>query len=171
MNFYAVEPTPTNAPWLLRDRRRRSLTLQDVEARLRDLPPARLIASFTDVLEPKASAILVPVGAIDGEAAVVVTRRPDTMSHHGAMWVFPGGRFDLGVDHTTTDTAVREAREELGLSTVRITAQLNSHGPISSGFLVDVFVGVVDPGSMAPDPHGPLLSLEAAPPPFDRQLL
>jgi 8-oxo-dGTP pyrophosphatase MutT (NUDIX family) len=123
--------------------------------RLADLPPPRLITSFTGVRDPKRSAILVPIGDLGGEAAVVATRRPDTMKHHSAMWVFPGGRLDPDVDRTTIDTVIREGCEELGMKAadIRIVGQLNSHGPISSGYLVDVFAGLVDLSALAPDPR------------------
>ena len=43
-----------------------------------------------DVAEPRAAATLVPIVDVDGEAAVVLTKRPATMVHHRGDWVFPG---------------------------------------------------------------------------------
>ena len=54
------------------------------------------------------------------------------------------------------DAARREADEELGIPAdrVEIVGQLDTHGPIVTGFVIEVFVGVVD-GSvrLAPDPR------------------
>lgn len=155
MHFHPVKPSAQNAPWLLRRPQDRRVTLAQARTRLADLPAPGLVAGFTGVLRPKASAVLAPLGERDGEVALAFTKRPSTMRHHRDMWVFPGGRFDPGADLTTRDTALREGREELGLaaSDIRILGQLNTRGPISSGFVLDIFVAEVDLSRLAPDPR------------------
>jgi 8-oxo-dGTP pyrophosphatase MutT (NUDIX family) len=60
------------------------------------------------------AAILIPVyRALDGELHVVmILRNPGGI--HGGQVAFPGGKHDAA-DETMLDTALREAREELGL--------------------------------------------------------
>ena len=97
-----------------------------------------------------------PIVDVDGEAAVVLTKRPATMVHHRGDWVFPGGRVDPETDATSRDAARREADEELGIPAdrVEIVGQLDTHGPIVTGFVIEVFVGVID-GSVAARPRSP----------------
>ncbi len=155
MEFLTITPSPDNAPWLLRHASERRLTREDAVARLRHLPPPGHVVGFAGVVNPRYSAVLIPIGDLDGEAAVAVTQRPQTMRNHRDMWVFPGGRFDPGVDASTRDTAVREGSEELGFHAddIRIVGQLNTRGPISSGFMLDVYVAQVDFAQLSPDPR------------------
>jgi hypothetical protein len=63
----------------------------------------------------RAAAVLVPLFERRGEVRVLLTRRADGMSSHGGEVSFAGGRRDEG-DSSPADTALREAREEIGLS-------------------------------------------------------
>lgn len=132
------------------------LTLDDVRERARRFPShGRQDPGFV-ITEVERAATLVPVVELGGEAAVVVTRRAHTMTHHGGDWVFPGGRFDADHDRSTEDTARREAEEELGIAPgeVELLGRLDSHGPILTGFVIDVYVGALaDVGSVSPDPR------------------
>jgi 8-oxo-dGTP pyrophosphatase MutT (NUDIX family) len=47
------------------------------------------------------------------EAALLLTRRPLTMTRHAGQWALPGGRIDAGEDAVAA--ALRELREEVGL--------------------------------------------------------
>jgi 8-oxo-dGTP pyrophosphatase MutT (NUDIX family) len=47
------------------------------------------------------------------EAALLLTRRPETLRSHAGQWALPGGRLDPG--ETAEDAALRELHEELGL--------------------------------------------------------
>ena len=102
------------------------------------------------IAEPKLAATAVPVVDLDGEAAVILTQRPSTMTYHRGDWVFPGGRVDES-DATGANAAVRELGEELGVPG-EIVGQLDTHGPIVTGFLIEVFVVVVSAGAtLQPD--------------------
>jgi 8-oxo-dGTP pyrophosphatase MutT (NUDIX family) len=53
------------------------------------------------------------VGAEDGEAAFILTRRTPGLRNHGGQWALPGGRIEPG--ETAAGAALRELREEVGL--------------------------------------------------------
>jgi 8-oxo-dGTP pyrophosphatase MutT (NUDIX family) len=62
---------------------------------------------------PRLAAVLVPVVA-RFEVTVLFTRRTAHLTRHAGQISFPGGRADP-VDATVSETALREAREEIGL--------------------------------------------------------
>lgn len=53
----------------------------------------------------------------EADAALILTRRSPLLKHHAGQWALPGGRLDEG--ETPEDTALRELREEVGLSLTR----------------------------------------------------
>jgi 8-oxo-dGTP pyrophosphatase MutT (NUDIX family) len=61
------------------------------------------------------AAVLVPLFEHNGEVHVQLVRRPETMRNHGGQVAFPGGKIDPG-DESPVAAALREAREEVGLS-------------------------------------------------------
>jgi len=121
-------------------------SIDDVLNATRTLPPPER-RTLTRHPSPQPAATLVPVVDVGGEAAIVVTKRPTTMTFHRDEWVFPGGRLDPQHDRTGADAARREAAEELGIdpSAIDVVGQLTTHGPISTGYVVEVFVGVIEP--------------------------
>ncbi len=131
-------------------------TVEDVLTVCSRLPEPGLHASAHGIESPWLAATIVPIVELNGEAAIVATKRPTTMVYHRDDWVFPGGRFDAQLDTTTADTAIREAKEELGVPAqhMKILGQLDSHGPIVTGFIIDVFIGLVtDMAYINPDPR------------------
>ncbi|MGD9793672.1 MAG: CoA pyrophosphatase [Acidimicrobiia bacterium] len=139
-----IESTPWNAfaPETV------DLRLTSVVERCRAFrPPVRSEHRYFEVDDPKPSAVAIPLIERGGVASLVITKRPGTMSH-GGDWVFPGGRTDVGVDVDTRHTALRELHEELGvpMHSIDMVGQLDTHGPIISGLIVDSFVAVLDAG-------------------------
>lgn len=61
-----------------------------------------------------AVAIVVVEGDRPGEAAILLTRRPDHLRRHARQFALPGGRLDAG--ETIQAAALRELHEELGLA-------------------------------------------------------
>lgn len=100
-----------------------------------------------DIDDSRPAAILVPIVELDGEAAIVATQRQADMRSHRDDWVFPGGQVEPG-DASSADAARREASEELGIDAgeIEFLGQLDTHGPIVTGYLVEVFVGLLAPG-------------------------
>jgi len=91
----------------------------------------------------KLASILV---VIYGESPIVVmTEKPKHMKFHAGEISFPGGKSD-SVDSNLLETALRETREEIGL-TLRpdqVIGQLDPVITLNSGFTILPFVSVVD---------------------------
>lgn len=95
------------------------------------------------------AAVLVPLYTHGDELHVVLTkRRPDLRRHPGEI-SFPGGRRDPE-DPTLTDTALREAEEEIGLSRngVHVVGALERTSTFVTNYAIHPFVGLLE-GSRA----------------------
>lgn len=88
---------------------------------------------------------------------VVFTRRPEHLSCHPGQVSFPGGKQDPR-DRTVVDTALREAREELGIDpgSVRVMGRLDDAWSVSGHHVIPVVgwsdvqpVFVPDPAEVA----------------------
>jgi 8-oxo-dGTP pyrophosphatase MutT (NUDIX family) len=142
------------APWARVDPTQRHLTLDDIRARLAVLPPGA--APVPLVPGSVAAAVLVPLFEADGDVSVILTKRPETMPSHQGEIAFPGGKHDPSVDADLRATALREAREEIGLApeSVEIVARLEGISTVASRFVITPFVGFL-PGrpELTPDPR------------------
>ncbi len=76
---------------------------------------------------------------------VLMTQKPRHLKFHAGEISFPGGKLDAS-DADVLDTALRETREELGLSFQRrqVIGRLDSVTTLNSGFLIVPFVAVAD---------------------------
>ncbi len=64
--------------------------------------------------ETRSAAVLVPIIEREREATVLLTQRTEELTTHAGQIAFPGGKTD-GRDGSPLATALREAREEIGL--------------------------------------------------------
>ena len=139
-------------PWVALPPEQRRLSLAEVRRRCADLPAPGHQTYHPGITTTRPAASLLPIVERDGEAAVILTKRPSTMTYHRDDWVLPGGRTDPGEE--AVETAVREAWEELGIPAdrIEIVGELDKHGPLSTGFVLQVFVGIIDGDlELAPD--------------------
>jgi 8-oxo-dGTP pyrophosphatase MutT (NUDIX family) len=100
------------------------------------------------------AAVLVPLFVKDEELHAVFTKRRDDLRRHAGEISFPGGRRDHP-DEPLTDTALREAEEEIGLprSAVELLGTLSPVQTFVTGYLVFPHVGVIEPGhAWTPNP-------------------
>lgn len=95
--------------------------------------------------ELKRAAVLVPLCIVDGQPAVLFTKRTETVGTHKGQVSFPGGRVDPD-DVDAVDTALRELHEEVGIARdrVRVLGQLHEVMAIT-GVGVTPVVGFVGP--------------------------
>lgn len=127
--------------WLSRDH---------IAARLAQpaVPPGELDRHVI-VLPPdtriRLAAVLVPLIPRDDEVHVLLTQRASHLKDHPSQISFPGGRVDAA-DASRTETALREAREEIGLQRehVRILGTLPDYD-MPSGFRISPVIGWIEP--------------------------
>lgn len=119
----------------IRDTLRRQLAAGESPAEV-PLPPGSVEA-----------AVLVPLFVEDGELHAVFTKRRDDLRRHAGEISFPGGRRDHPGE-PLTDTALREAEEEIGLprEAVELLGTLSPVQTFVTGYLVYPHVGVIEPG-------------------------
>jgi 8-oxo-dGTP pyrophosphatase MutT (NUDIX family) len=100
--------------------------------------------SYEHEREPVQAAVLVLMYPVGEEIFLVFIKRNDDGGPHSAQVSFPGGAREPG-DPTLEDTAIRETREELGITgPLPVLGRLTPlHIPISN-FLVTPFVCLMD---------------------------
>ncbi|MDQ0466026.1 8-oxo-dGTP pyrophosphatase MutT (NUDIX family) [Caulobacter ginsengisoli] len=99
---------------------------------------------------PGTGGVLTPaavlVGLVEREAglSVILTRRSETLRRHTGQVAFPGGRCDPG--ETPSQTALREANEEIGLDPAAVSlAGMSTPYRTGTGYLIAPVVGFVRP--------------------------
>jgi 8-oxo-dGTP pyrophosphatase MutT (NUDIX family) len=112
---------------------------------------ARRLSARTRVVSGargRAASVLIPMFERDGDTWLLLIKRTDTLRHHGGQYALPGGGRDDG-DANASDTALREAKEEVGIEPVdvRVLGMLDDLATIT-GFVVTPVVGWI------PHPYG-----------------
>ena len=105
----------------------------------------RLLDSHPEPDGRPMAAVLAPLFEDDsGQVRVLLTKRPDTMPTHAGHIAFPGGRPDPS-DEGPTATALREAEEEVGITSdqVEVLGYLSPIDTVEFSLLVVPVVGRV----------------------------
>jgi 8-oxo-dGTP pyrophosphatase MutT (NUDIX family) len=96
-------------------------------------------------IDPRSAAVLVPLVAREAGLTVLLTQRADHLNDHAGQISFPGGRREP-FDRDATATALREAKEEIGLSDERVEVLGALPDYLTgTGFCVTPVVGIVHP--------------------------
>jgi 8-oxo-dGTP pyrophosphatase MutT (NUDIX family) len=138
----------------------RRFSLSEVRACLSALPSGRDPVAL--VAGSREAAVLIPMFERDGEARIILIKRPETMPTHKGEIAFPGGGMDPE-DADLRATALREAWEEIGLEpdAVEVVAQLDGLGTVGSRFTIVPFVGFLgEPPVLVPSPREVVRTLE-----------
>ncbi len=115
-----------------------------------DLNPGTVLPEGR-VLRPAAVLVGVQEGACGPE--VVLTKRASHLRHHPGQIALPGGRQDAG-DSDLVITALREAREEIGLPAraVEVLGMLPAHETVTGYQVTPVLATITEPVAFAPEP-------------------
>ncbi len=99
------------------------------------------------------ASVLFPIVLREGQASVLLTQRTTHLRDHPGQISFPGGRVEPE-DSSPAHTALREAEEEIGLSSphIEIVGYLPEYRT-GTGFRITPVVGIVRPPfELRPDP-------------------
>lgn len=121
----------------------------------RELDPDAHIFDDSDFGEMERAEAAVLIAITDREEpGVILTQRPEWLRRHAGQVAFPGGRMDPE-DADLTETALREAEEEVGLmrEDVRVLGAVAPYNT-GTGFRITPVLAVIPPDlPLVPDPH------------------
>jgi 8-oxo-dGTP pyrophosphatase MutT (NUDIX family) len=119
-----------------------TLDLPTLRARLRGVLAAR-VRRVAEPDERLPAAVLLLIVYHDGEPNLVFTKKTETVPHHKGQFAFPGGLVETG-DASRVETALREAREEVGLdpAAVEVLGVMDDAPTATTGFVITPVVGL-----------------------------
>lgn len=102
------------------------------------------------VLRP--AAVLVGVTMASGRPEVILTKRSSHLKHHPGQIAFPGGKQDE-TDSNLAQTALREAREEIGLPSeiVEVLGEMPVHETVTGFRVTPIVAHIREPFQAIPE--------------------
>lgn len=120
------------------------LQLPGEEAQYQMAPISRKrLSDFSDrIRTARKSAVLIVLYPNGDSINTILIQRPNYEGVHGGQIAFPGGKFE-DADQTLSNTALREANEEIGIDTgnIQIIGNLTDLYIAPSNFLVSPYIG------------------------------
>ena len=110
-----MRPTNTTAPSIEHVRAAMRGPLPGPRAQIKMAPRPRSLHPPRGV-EPRQAGVLLILYPIHGMLHLVLTVRTSDLNHHSGQIALPGGGWEAG-DASLQETALREAREEVGIAT------------------------------------------------------
>ena len=110
---------------------------------IRDSLTSEINPNLVNNNETKLASVLIIIFAESPK--ILMIKKPITMNHHGGEIAFPGGKIS-DEDNDLLDTALRETKEETGITVERekIIGQLEPVTTLNSGFTILPFVCILD---------------------------
>ena len=89
------------------------------------------------------ASVLIPVLTFNEDLEILLTKRSISLRNHPGQIAFPGGKKEE-CDSNHMETALREAKEEIGLKTshVEVISSLPTH-KTATGFTIKPYIGLV----------------------------
>ena len=111
--------------------------------KIRDSLTSEINPNLVNNNDTKLASVLIIIFAESPK--ILMIKKPITMNHHGGEIAFPGGKIS-DEDNDLLDTALRETKEETGITVERekIIGQLEPVTTLNSGFTILPFVCILD---------------------------
>jgi 8-oxo-dGTP pyrophosphatase MutT (NUDIX family) len=135
---------------MLNDIRKRFFNSQpssDPVMQVMDRLPEEIVENYLKKTQLKHAAVL--IGLVDDPKnglSLLLTRRTTNLKHHAGEISLPGGSFDEDQDTNIQSTALREAKEEIGLSSeqTEILGFLEPQISLGTGFIVTPIIAHIE---------------------------
>jgi len=96
--------------------------------------------------EKDSAAVLVIIHYNKDLPYIILTKRSSSVKSHASQISFPGGKYSKDEDNSLLDTALRETKEEIGITFTHedILGRLSPVKTLTSNFVIVPFVTLID---------------------------
>ena len=103
-----------------------------------DRLPKHIVTGYLNNINLKHAGVLLGLQELDSGINIIFTKRTSKLKNHAGEISFPGGSFDESSDTNITETAIREADEEIGLaqSSSEVLGFVPPQISLGTGFIV-----------------------------------
>jgi 8-oxo-dGTP pyrophosphatase MutT (NUDIX family) len=111
-----------------------------------DRLPKHIVTGYLNNINLKHAGVLLGLQELDSGINIIFTKRTSKLKNHAGEISFPGGSFDESSDTNITETAIREADEEIGLaqSSSEVLGFVPPQISLGTGFIVTPVIAWID---------------------------